>query len=211
MKSVSKAILVVALALIGALSLPGRSDAAPIVKIVPDFQLVPAGPVSVDIVVDGLVDEIISGFAVTLDFDPSVLTFVDYTLGVSLLPADGAAFDATDTSSAGTGFLDFFFSNGVGAVALDAAQTPPSFVLATVNFTGVTGFSGLDLGLAGAGATALTAVTENNPDGSDLRASLQDGSVCVGTAPCPVPEPASMALIGAGLAALVARRRSRKA
>jgi len=191
----NKAFCVIALAvLVGAGSVT-RAEAIPVVS----FSGIPgtwdAGDsFSVDVVVTGL-DEATGGVNLDLTFDDTTLTGVGYSFGATAFntPVDGLN---------GLDFSGGFAGNQVNLnwtsfelqAVLTAAQGPfPSgpLVLATVDF---------DATGTGTGGFSFETVHLSDNDGLALL------PVCIEGEPCPVPEPGTLALFGAALAALGVRR-----
>ena len=211
MKSVYKAIGVLALGVLTAVGSASRADAALLISIDPATQDVNIGdPVSVDIVASGITDPI-GGFFFNISFSNAILTGDSYTIapGGGLGLFDDFSFGFTG----GTGSpLDLFV---IADPLLDeaglAAAQGASFILATVRF--VAAANGLS-------PIRIEQFDISNWDGtSTLPAEASNGEVCVGrqigpnvVAPDPcarVPEPGVFAMVGVGLAGLAVALRRR--
>lgn len=208
MISISKFIRALALAGLVVMASAAQALAAPIISISPASQEVPLGPgIFVDILVSGLgASEEVGGFSLDLSFDDTILS--------------GSSFVNDPDGKMGAGF-DFFsgFAGGVLTLAYVGEDFAPfgpgpeddaalkalqgtGFTLARVGFTGIApGVSPLSLAPIGAFLS--------DGQGFVLGAQAVGGQVCVGGVPCPAqaPEPATLSLLGAGLCALVVRRR----
>jgi len=166
-------------------------EALPIVSVVPGDTLVNVGDAfSVDIIVDSQ-GEALGGFSFTLDFNGALINPTGYA----------------NNPGANFGGLFFDFSGGFTPGSLDVfafgdAAAPGTFVLTNVQFTATApGVTALD----------LSNVILSNADGTEaIFPTVNDGRVCIGTVPCPVPEPGLLALLTTGLATAFVRRRARR-
>jgi hypothetical protein len=165
----------------------------------PSSQNVGVGdPVSVDLRISGLENDILSGFDLEISFDDSILSFQSFTVGPGPTGLDPFGLDFGALSY---GFDLGFGTAAVGDLSLETDATlqffqPDSFVLGTLNFNALSwGTSALDISsFLLAGELALP-----------LDADVQSGSVSV------VPVPAAIWLFGTGLIGLVGFSKRRKA
>jgi hypothetical protein len=206
MKSSHKMLRVLALAALVGVGAFGSAEAATI-SVSPSAQTVVIGnPVSVDIVATLGVGEALGAFDFNLAFSDLILngtTVVvdpDGKFQEAPLGFEAGAFGALGVSPL---LVNASADPGCDFACLSASQGA-GFTLARVTFSTV-----------GVGLSPLTLlnVALGDADGLPMQGfQIANGSVCVtaaGTAgPCVVPEPASLSLLAAGLAAAFVRRRA---
>ncbi len=197
-------VLTVALALTGAFAAQAQ---AAIISVSPVSQTANIGDtVTADIIVSGLApDESVGGVSFLLSFNDTVLSGTGFTVDPDNLMGAELDFSFGFTGGAGSP-LDVFFvaEGGLDHAALKALQGA-GFRVASVSFLATAnGLSPLNLAPAGPFGEFIS-----DADGFPIAAQAQNGSVCVGGV-CPAaPEPGLMALLGAGLSAMVVRRKAR--
>ncbi len=158
----------------------------------PISQVVQVGtPASVDLVISDLglpTAPSISTFDLDVSFDPGILRFSGYVLGSYLGDTLGEAWDLS-LGEIVSGTVNISELSLLTDFALDTLQ-PGSFTLATLQFDTLavgTSFLGISRYILGDGIDASGNVIS-------LTADLQSGSISA------VPEPASLLLLGSGLA-----------
>lgn len=185
----NKTLISHASALLLAALIAGPSAAATLSLNPSNAQPSVGGGFSVELLISDLgADEALAVFDLTLNFDSTLFSFGSYTLGGQL--GSLASFEAMDLSAGvqGPGSVHL----GELSLLADLPDQPKAFSLATLNFTAKA---------AGTGAFSLAQVTLGDSWGTALPANLSGATVTA------VPEPASYALLLAGMGLLAARRR----
>ena len=173
-------------ALIGLVS-PIQASAIPIrMDLVPSrATLDPGQEISVDVIVSGLdAPTAIKIFELTVPFDPALVALSGFMLGPYL--GDGARDELNGDVTLGPDFLYVAFVSFLTPQELDALQ-PDNFTLLSLAFTGVA---------FGTSSFQFSQVRVTDAFGNDIPVG-------------PVPEPATMVLVGLGIAA-AALSRSRR-
>ena len=184
----------VALALLG---WAWRADAVSLSLVASQATVGIGGAVAVDVVIADLglgVAPTLAGFDLDITFDPAVLAFDSVAFGGDLGVLGLETLLPSVNLLAGPTRVDLALASLLPDAVLDANQ-PASFVLATLHFTA--------LGLGLSPLAIAQAVLANTPGGA-IPTTLAGTSIEV-----VVPEPASLALVALGLAAL-ARRKDRR-
>jgi hypothetical protein len=174
----------------------GRAEAVSIGVVPSDTTLVTGELLTVDVVVSGLgagAAPTISSFDLDLAFAAPQLSFVSIAFGTGL--GTGAQVLSSFSLQPGP-LVDFAAASLLGTATLDATQ-PASFVLATLTF---------QAGAAGEVALAITQAVLANTIGAPGENQIPVDTL-VGADVTVVPEPGTLALVAAGLAALARRRR----
>jgi hypothetical protein len=150
--------------------------------------------IDIDIVISEMEFDDLATFDFNINYDDTVLAFDSYALGSELGVVDPSNpwADAEDWSW-GQGYLGDGTFVGGGTIHLsefswlwDFSSQPDAFTLSTVSFTGIN--SGISL-------LSFSNVILGDDWGNPLSADLETGTVS------PVPEPATILLLGFGLAA----------
>jgi len=176
------------------------------ISVMPASQTVSLGSsINVAVGISGLDDHTapaLGVFDVSLDFDPSILSFDgaafgDPALGDQLDPL--ALGNTIAFYSASSGSVDLFDLSLDSASDLNSLQEP-SFILATLSF---------DATGSGTSSLALTVNTLGDADGNFLSAALENGSISIATSAAPEPSAAGLAPAAIMLAAVCLGRRNR--
>lgn len=170
----------------------------------PIAQTVASGAtVDVGVVISGLTDgdaPSLSTFDLDISFDPSVLSFGSAVFGDPVLGDQldvfGLGFNPTLDLVTGSGVLNIFELSLDSPDDLDTLQVG-SFTLATLTFEALTG---------GTSPLGISINALGDAYGDPLAAEVTSGSVTVTGA---APEPATLALLGLGIAGMGYQRRRR--
>ncbi|MDH3387883.1 MAG: hypothetical protein OEN02_08240 [Gammaproteobacteria bacterium] len=167
----------------------------------PSDQTVQLGnPVSVDLRISDLGDDILTGFDLDISFDDSILGFQSFTFGTGL-DVFGLGFNFTDVMDLGGGVVNVFELSLDFDLDLMLFQ-PDDFVLGTFDFSTLSlGTSALDISFA-----LLSGEYDAFGFATELHADLRAGSVTVSV----IPVPAAVWLFGTGLVGLIGFGKRRK-
>ena len=184
--------------LVAALFVPAKTEAVPLVSLVPSFQSGDIGDTfSVDLVISGLEGATVGGFDMDIAFNSAILGNASVVFGNGLGPA------ITISDIAG-GTIDLFQLSMLSLFGFNdqllALQGGSSFTLATLTFLGqANGLSPL----------TITQAIFADGDGNALQVGTANGSIQIGDV-TPVPEPGTMLLLGSGAVAAALRHRRQK-
>ena len=128
-------------------------------------------------------------FDIDLGFDSSLVSFVSTAYGTGL---DIFGLGDLQFTTPGAGTVNLFELSLDGATDLNSLQ-PASFVLATLSFSALAN---------GTSPFILSLNALGDADGNALPATLQNGSVIIGSSTPSIPEPATLLLLFGGLGAI---------
>ena len=167
-----------------------------------DQTVVVGDTVTVDIVID--TEFLIGAFDLNLNFDSSILSFVNLLFGGFVGNGDELDFvngSVRNAPFADNGVVNFaeFFNEVFDSTGLSQLQGNGEFVLASITFDAI------GLGLSSLSLSDLT-LGEFDIFADPLTASLFGASIRVTERPVSVPEPSTWLLMLTGLGLILARR-----